>query len=132
MAIKKLLLASVFALTATSAFAEYPEKTVTIVIPFAAGGPSRAGWAGGGAGAALAGAGGALLGLGTPEQEAQRYEGGVKDGGTPLPFPGDDSEWPPTAKPLLQDSGLEDVSSSGEASADFSKTDKPMLRASMR
>jgi tripartite-type tricarboxylate transporter receptor subunit TctC len=40
MAMKKLLLASVFALTATSAFAEYPEKTVTIVIPFAAGGPT--------------------------------------------------------------------------------------------
>jgi hypothetical protein len=64
--------------------------------------------AGMGAGAALGGASGALVGLGIPEYEAQRYEGRVKD------------------------SGFEDVSSSGEASADFSKTDKPMLRASMR
>ena len=36
----KPLLASALALVATSAFAEYPEKTVTIVIPFAAGGPT--------------------------------------------------------------------------------------------
>ena len=36
----KPLLASALALLATSAFAEYPEKTVTIVIPFAAGGPT--------------------------------------------------------------------------------------------
>ncbi len=36
----KPLLVSALALLATSAFAEYPEKTVTIVIPFAAGGPT--------------------------------------------------------------------------------------------
>jgi tripartite-type tricarboxylate transporter receptor subunit TctC len=37
---KKLVLASVAALMATSAFAEYPEKAITIVVPFAAGGPT--------------------------------------------------------------------------------------------
>ncbi len=37
---KKLLLAAAATLMATSAFAEYPEKTITIVIPFAAGGPT--------------------------------------------------------------------------------------------
>jgi tripartite-type tricarboxylate transporter receptor subunit TctC len=37
---KRLVLASLAAFAATAAFAEYPEKPVTIVVPFAAGGPT--------------------------------------------------------------------------------------------
>ncbi len=37
---KKLLIATVSALTALAAHAEYPEKPITIVVPFAAGGPT--------------------------------------------------------------------------------------------
>ena len=35
-----------------------------------------------------------------------------------------------TAKKILESTGAQDVSSTGEAKADFSKTDKPMERAS--
>jgi tripartite-type tricarboxylate transporter receptor subunit TctC len=37
---KRFLLATLAAATATAAFAEYPEKAVTLVVPFAAGGPT--------------------------------------------------------------------------------------------
>lgn len=100
--------------------------------PFIAAGPIMAALAGMGAGAALGGAGGALVGLGIPEYEALRYEGRVKDGGILLSVHCDDSEWTTRAKGLLKDAGLEDISASSEASADFSKTDKPMLRAGIR
>ena len=40
---KRILLAAAASLLATAAFAEYPEKSVTIVVPFAAGGPTEIG-----------------------------------------------------------------------------------------
>jgi hypothetical protein len=42
----------------------------------------------------------------------------------------DDSDWTGKAKDILKRTGADDISSTGEASADFSKTDKPMQRAS--
>jgi hypothetical protein len=42
----------------------------------------------------------------------------------------DNSDWTKRAKEILEQTGAQDVSSTGEASADFSKSDKPMLRAS--
>jgi hypothetical protein len=42
----------------------------------------------------------------------------------------DNSEWTKRAKEILERTGAQDISSAGEASADFSKTDKPMQRAS--
>ena len=98
--------------------------------PFIAAGPIVAALAGVGVGGAIGGITGALIGLGIPEYEAKRYEGRIKEGGILLSVHCDDSNWTKRAKEILQRTGAQDVSSSGEANADFQKTDKPMPRAS--
>ena len=98
--------------------------------PLIAAGPIVAALAGAGAGGVLGGLTGALVGMGIPEYEAKRYEGRVKQGGILLSVHCDDSNWTKRAKEILERTGAEDVSSTGEAGADFSKTDKPMPRAS--
>ena len=98
--------------------------------PFIAAGPIVAALAGVGVGGAIGGITGALIGLGIPEYEAKRYEGRIKEGGILLSVHCDDSNWTKRAKEILERTGAQDVSSSGEANADFQKTDKPMQRAS--
>jgi hypothetical protein len=98
--------------------------------PFIAAGPIMAALAGVGVGGAIGGIAGALVGMGIPEYEAKRYEGRVKEGGILLSVHCDSSDWTKRAKEILERTGAEDVSSTGEASADFSKSDKPMPRAS--
>jgi ActD protein len=97
--------------------------------PFIAAGPIVAALAGAGAGGAVGGLVGALVGMGIPEYEAKRYEGRVKSGGILLSVHCDNSEWTSKAKRILEETGAEDVSSTGEAKADFSKSDRPMSRA---
>jgi hypothetical protein len=98
--------------------------------PFIAAGPIMAALAGVGVGGAIGGITGALIGMGIPEYEAKRYEGRVKNGGILLSVHSDNREWTKRGKEILEHTGAEDISSTGEASADFSKTDKPMQRAS--
>ena len=98
--------------------------------PFIAAGPIMAALAGAGAGGVVGGLTGALVGMGIPEYEAKRYEGRVKDGGILLSVHSDNSEWTKKAKQILERTGAQDISSTGEASADFQKSDKPMQRAS--
>jgi len=98
--------------------------------PLIAAGPIVAALTGVGVGGAIGGLTGALIGMGIPEYEAKRYEGRVKEGGILLSVHSDSSDWTTKAKDVLKSSGAEDISSAGEASADFSKTDKPMQRAS--
>jgi Protein of unknown function (DUF3341) len=98
--------------------------------PFIAAGPIVAALAGAGAGGVVGGLAGALVGMGIPEYEAKRYEGRVKEGGILLSVHCDDSKWTKRAKEILERTGADDVSSTGEESADFQKTDKPMQRAS--
>jgi hypothetical protein len=98
--------------------------------PFIAAGPIMGALAGMGAGAVLGGATGALVGIGIPEYEAKRYEGLVRTGGILISVHCDNREWTSRAKELLEHNGAEDISSTGEASADFGKTDKPVHYAS--
>ncbi len=98
--------------------------------PFIAAGPIVAALAGAGVGGAVGGITGALIGMGIPEYEAKRYEGRIKEGGILLSVHSDDSEWTKRAKEILERTGAQDISSTGEASADFAKSDKPMRRAS--
>src|SRR3954471_5215858 len=98
--------------------------------PLIAAGPIVAALTGVGVGGAIGGITGALIGMGIPEYEAKRYEGRVKEGGILLSVHSDNSDWTSKAKDILKRTGADDVSSTGEASADFSKTDKPMQRAS--
>ncbi len=96
--------------------------------PFIAAGPIMGALAGVGAGGALGGIVGGLVGMGIPEYEAKRYEGRIKSGSILLSVHSDNSDWTKRAKNILQNTGAEDVSSAGEAGADYAETDKPMSR----
>jgi Protein of unknown function (DUF3341) len=95
--------------------------------PFIAAGPIMAALAGVGAGAAVGGLAGALVGAGMPEYEAKRYEGRIKEGGILTSVHCDDDEWRDRAKKILKDVGAKDISSAAQASADYGKTDRPVV-----
>jgi hypothetical protein len=97
--------------------------------PFIAAGPIMAALAGAGVGGAVGGITGALIGMGIPEYEAKRYEGRVKDGGILISVHCDNSEWIKRAKKILEHTGAQDVSSTGEASSDDVSTDRRLPRA---
>ena len=87
--------------------------------PFIAAGPIMAALAGVGVGGAVGGMTGALIGMGIPEFEAKRYEGRIKEGGILLSVHCDDSDWTKKAKEILEHSGAQDVTSTGEARLTF-------------
>jgi len=94
--------------------------------PFIAAGPLMGMLGGIGVGSAVGGITGALIGLGIPEYEAKRYEGRVKHGGILLSVHCDNSEWSNRAKMTLQQTGADEVSTTGEARADYAVSDKPL------
>jgi hypothetical protein len=96
--------------------------------PFIAAGPIMGALAGAGTGGVVGGIVGALVGMGIPEYEAKRYEGLIKEGRILLSVHCDNSDWVKRAKEILERTGAEDISSAGEASADYEKSDKPKVR----
>jgi uncharacterized membrane protein len=87
--------------------------------PFIAAGPIMGALAGLGVGGAVGGLIGALVGMGIPEYEAKRNEGHIKAGGVLLSVHCDTSDEIVRAKDLLKHTGAQDISSSGEATADY-------------
>ncbi len=96
--------------------------------PFIAAGPIMSMLAGAGAGATVGGIAGALIGMGVPEYEAKKYEGLVNKGGILLSVHSDSSEETKRAKEILERTGAEDISSTGEAKAEHAEKEKPVSR----
>jgi hypothetical protein len=85
--------------------------------------------AGLGVGGAVGGLIGALVGMGIPEYEAKRYEGRIKEGGVLLSVHCNTSDEIKRAKDLLKNTGAEDISSTGESSADYPARDTAGIRS---
>jgi hypothetical protein len=100
--------------------------------PFIAAGPIMAGLAGLGVGGAIGGVTGALIGMGIPEFEAKRYEGRLQRGGILLSVHCDTAEEIKRAKEVVERTGGEDVSSTGESSTDAKKTDRDVASKAAR
>jgi hypothetical protein len=92
--------------------------------PLIAAGPIMSALAGLGVGGAVGGLIGAMVGMGIPEYEAKRYEGWVKEGGVLLSVHCDTSDEITRAKDILKSTGAQDISSTGEARADYKKETK--------
>lgn len=99
--------------------------------PFIAAGPIMGMLGGIGVGGAIGGLAGALIGMGIPEYEAKRYEGRIKKGGILLSVHTDNSDWAKRAKTILEQTGAEDVSSAGEAGADYAESNVPLPRGTV-
>ena len=95
---------------------------------FLAAGPIIGALAGAGAAGVAGGIIGSLIGLGMPEYEAKRYEGLIKEGRILLSVHCDNSDWVKRAKEVLANAGAEDISSAGEADADYAASDRPKMR----
>jgi hypothetical protein len=97
--------------------------------PFIAAGPLMGALAGAGTGGVVGGIIGALVGLGIPEYQAKRYESMIKDGRVLLSVHCDNSDWVKRANNVLERTGAENIASTGEATPDYAKTDKPKTRS---
>lgn len=85
--------------------------------PFVAAGPIMGALSGAAVGAAAGGLTGALIGMGMPEYEAKRYEGKVSGGNALISVHTESSEERSRVKEIFEQSGAEDISTTGEADA---------------
>ncbi|MEO5740601.1 MAG: DUF3341 domain-containing protein [Vicinamibacterales bacterium] len=98
--------------------------------PFIAAGPIMAALAGAAIGAAAGGMTGALVGMGIPEHEAKMYDGKIRAGNVLISVHAETSEEASRAKEIFEREGAQDISSSGESSADSAVgNDAPRMRS---
>jgi hypothetical protein len=71
---------------------------------------------------------GALIGTASPEYEAKRYGGRIRNGGVLLSVHCDSHDWVKRAKDVLEHTGAQDIAAEGEKSGDFANNDKPLPR----
>jgi hypothetical protein len=90
--------------------------------PFIAAGPLMAALAGMGVGGIM----GALIGMGISEHEAKRYEVRVKRGRNSPFVHSDNADWTKRAQGIPERTGAQDISSTGEAGADYVRSDKAL------
>jgi hypothetical protein len=95
---------------------------------FIAAGPLMAALAGVGVGGVAGGIAGVLVGMGISKHEAKRYEVRVKEGGILLSVHSDNAEWTQRAKEILERTGAQDISSTGEAGADYVRSEKALAQ----
>lgn len=81
-----------------------------------------------GVGITVGGLAGAVAGASVPEYEARRYEGSIRRSGILLSVHCDDEKWAKQAMQLLKQTGARDISSAGEARADYARTERPLPR----
>jgi hypothetical protein len=96
--------------------------------PLVAAGPIIAALAEIGVGGAVGGFAGVLVGLGVPEYKAKRCEGRIKKGGIFLSVHCDNSDGVKKAMEIVSATGAEDISSTGEAGADYAESGRAMAR----
>ena len=89
--------------------------------PFIAAGPIMATLAGLGVGGVVGGITGALIGAGIPEYEAKRYEGRLSSGGILLSVHCEKPDEVARAKEIIEKTGGDDISVSGEETAPAAK-----------
>ena len=81
---------------------------VSVLFPFVAT------LAGTGAGGDMGGATGVLIGLGIPAYQERRFERRMRKGAILVSVHADDREWASKGKQILEQTGAEDISSTGE------------------
>lgn len=93
--------------------------TIPGLAPLLVAGPLTATLAGVGAGGVVGGLAGALVGFGIPEYEAKRYEGRLEKGAILVSVHCDTSDEINLTKEIMKNMGGDQISSTGEASADL-------------